>query len=94
VNTEELNVELDYFRERIIELVNGDTYSEQRKSILLGAADRLKAAQDDKVPANIKATVLSLGKLVVRAAQLPDWTIDEFDSDVLGSILERGTILQ
>ena len=53
-----------------------------------------KAAQDDQVPDNMKATVLSLGKLVVRAALLPDWTIDEFDSDLIGSALQRGTLLQ
>jgi hypothetical protein len=41
---------------------------------------------------NIKAMVLSLGKLVVRAAPLPDWTVNEFDPKLIGSILQRGTL--
>jgi hypothetical protein len=54
------------------------TCSEQGKKSLLGVADGLKAAQDDQVTDNIKAMVLALGKLIVRATLLPDWTIDEF----------------
>jgi hypothetical protein len=94
MNTRELNDELDYFRERIIQLVNGARVHQQMKNSLSEVADGLEAAQDDQVPDNIKATVLSLGKLEARAALLPDWTIDEFNSNLIGSILRRGTILQ
>ena len=94
MDTKELDEDLDYFRDRIIQLANGSKLSEQMKKSLSGVAGGLEAARDDQVPDNIKATVLSLGKLVVRAALLPDWTIDEFDSNLMGSILQHGTPLQ
>ena len=75
-------------------LVNGGTHSERMKIDLLDIADKLEAAQNDQVSDNKKATVLSLGKVVVRAALLPDWTVDEFDSKLIGSILQRAALLQ
>ena len=46
------------------------------------------------MPGNVKAMVLSLSKLVLRAASLPEWTIDDSDSKLLGSILQSGTRVQ
>jgi hypothetical protein len=74
MNTKELDEELDYFRERITHLANGGMHSEQSKNSLLGVANKLEAAKDDRVPYDVKATVLSIGKLVLRAARLPPGT--------------------
>jgi hypothetical protein len=98
MNTEELDDELDAFRECVIYLAEGCTHSEQTKKELSDLADKLEAAMDDEVRDDVKAVVLDLGELVLRATLLPPGTPigDDLDLNLklLVSALRGGTLLQ
>ena len=90
MNAKNLDENLDDLRDCILQATTAGEISES----ILGVADKLEAAQHDQVPDEVKAAVLSLGRLALRAARLPAGSIDEFDSEPLASILQRGTLLQ
>ena len=94
MKAKDLDEDLNDLRDCIIQATTAGEVPERTNESLLDVADKLETAQHDQVPGEVKAAVLSAGRLALRAARLPAGSIDGLDFEELVSILQGRAYLQ